>query len=89
MYQTNDPANNKKCKSDLNSEFPSKKQKVSHNIFNKSNKHKFIEIDSNSSKKLKLLAGIQQNDRYLDEPQGLIWDSENYSCAYNSVFSTL
>ena len=26
---------------------------------------------------------------HLDEPQGLIWDSENYSCAYDSLFSIL
>ena len=86
LNQTNNPANDKKHKSDLDCEFPSKKQKVSHNIFNKSNKCKFTEIESSSSKKKKLVSGIQQNDRYLDEPQGLLWDSENYSCLMTLCF---
>ena len=39
--------------------------------------------------KMKWASEIQQDNIDLDEPQGLIWDGENYSWAYDSLFSII
>jgi hypothetical protein len=41
------------------------------------------------AKRIKLSPEFYFNETILNEPKGLIWDGENYRCAYDALFSVL
>jgi hypothetical protein len=55
----------------------------------KSNKHMLPEHEMPLTKRLKQEHRSQSESETFDEPQGHIWDGENYSCAYDALFSIL
>ena len=48
-----------------------------------------LEHEMSLTKRLKQEPRSQSEFETFDEPQGLIWDGENYSCAYDALFSIL
>jgi hypothetical protein len=89
LYQIYNTVDNNKCKSKFDDKLMNKKQKLNYEILNLPGKWKLTTDDSASYKKVKLTSVSQQNDVYSYEPQGPIWDSVNYSCAYDALFSIL
>ena len=88
LYRTNESLTNMKQKFDFNDVLSNKKQKLHHGFESMDNKCNIEYDESILSKKAKL-AEDSHDKRYTDEPQGLIWDGENYSCSYDSLFSIL
>src|SRR5882762_2988488 len=90
LYYTNDTENNKKRKSDTAEKIAErKKKKTHHSVQHNVNKRKIGKNDDVPAKKIKLMSELHLDDTFLDEPKGLIWDGENYSCAYDALFSVL
>ena len=52
-------------------------------------KRKSQEDEQVSEKKIKLMPNMRLNETLANEPSGLIWDGENYSCAYDALFTLL
>ena len=48
-----------------------------------------LEHEMSLTKRLKQEPRSQSEFETFDEPQSLIWDGENYSCAYDALFSIL
>jgi hypothetical protein len=88
LYQTNESPINKKHKLDFNDVLSNKKQKLHHGSESINNKYNIEYHESILSKKVKL-TDTSHDRRFTDEPQGLIWDGQNYSCAYDSFFSII
>jgi hypothetical protein len=66
-----------------------KKLKTNHLVQNNVNKRKANDNNGVSAKRIKLTPALYFNETPLNEPKGLIWDGENYSCAYDALFSVL
>jgi hypothetical protein len=66
-----------------------KKLKTNHLVQNNVNKCKASNNDDVFVKRIKLSPEFYFNETILNEPKGLIWDGENYSCAYDALFSVL
>ena len=53
------------------------------------NKCKTQEDEQVSEKRIELMPNIVLNETLVNEPSGIIWDGENYSCAYDALFTVL
>ena len=90
LYQTyDDTLLNSKRKANFPQNLKAKKQKIHHVVNQNSNKHMLPEHELPLNKRLKQEPRSQSEFETFDEPQGLIWDGENYSCAYDALFSIL
>ena len=69
---------------DFDDVLSNKKQKLHHEFESKDNKCNTGYHESILSKRIKLTE-VSHEQRYTDEPWGLIWDGENYNCSYDSI----
>ena len=75
LYSTNNPGNGKKHKSDSTQDIVKKRK---------------VHMDVDLPKKNKKLSHNSHFDqKIVNEPRDIIWDGENYSCAYDALFSLL
>jgi hypothetical protein len=88
LYVTYNTENSKKCKLEMTEE-KKKKQKTHHFVQNNINKRKADVDEEAHEKRIKLMPNSHSNELLVTEPRGLVWDGENYSCAYDALFSLL
>jgi len=89
LYSTYNTGNGKKHKSDSTEDIVKKELKSDdleqYNV-KKCKAHMDVDLPK---KKMKLLQNSHFDQRIVNEPRGIIWDGENYSCAYDALFSLL
>jgi hypothetical protein len=86
LYQSNDANSHRKHK--LDDETKCKKLKTDYIQSLNLKKHKLLDDEHTFVKKNKL-ARLPFDEEHSTDPQGLIWDGVNYSCAYDAFFSIL